>query len=235
MQNEGLLFSNPICALPRKSELGIFLQKNDTNAKKGMVIIMQIHTVKNGDSIYSVAREYGTTPARIIADNELTEPGRLAVGQTLVILEPTKIYTVRGGDTLGGIAELFDVSLTQLWRNNPMLGGKTLIYPGQTLNITFDTPPFGEASVNGYVYPFVDRDTLMKTLPYLTYLSIFSYGIRPDGTLVPPAGGDDDIIALAKNYGTVPLMMLTSPKKGNQVVVIPPSPRLVRYAVETNN
>ena len=41
VQNEGLLFSNPICALPRKSELGIFLQKNDTNAKKGMVINMK--------------------------------------------------------------------------------------------------------------------------------------------------------------------------------------------------
>ena len=40
VQNEGLLFSNLIYALPRKSELGIFLQKNDTNAKKGMVINM---------------------------------------------------------------------------------------------------------------------------------------------------------------------------------------------------
>ena len=171
---------------------------------------MQIHTVKSGDSIYSIARQYGTTPARIIADNELTDPGRLAVGQSLVILEPTITYTVRGGDTLNGIAERFGVSLTQLWRNNPMLGGKTFIYPGQTLNISFDTPPLGEASVNGYVYPFVDRDTLRKTLPYLTYLSIFSYGIRPDGTLIPPAGGDEEIIALAREYGTVPLMMLTS-------------------------
>lgn len=171
---------------------------------------MQIHTVKSGDSIYSIARQYGTTPARIIADNELAEPGRLAVGQTLVILEPVKTYTVRGGDTLTKIAELFGVSLNQLWRNNPMLGGKTFIYPGQTLNISFDPPPLGEVSVNGYVYPFVDRDTLRKTLPYLTYLSIFSYGIRPDGTLVPPAGGDDEIISLAREYGTVPLMMLTS-------------------------
>ncbi len=171
---------------------------------------MQIYTVKSGDSVYSIAREYGTTPARIIADNELTDPGRLAVGQSIVILEPTTTYTVRGGDTLDGISQTFGVSLTELWRNNPMLGGKTYIYPGQTLNIKFPKPSLGDISVNGYVYPFVDTDTLRKTLPYLTYLSIFTYGIRPDGTLIPPTGGDDEIIALAREYGTVPLMMLTS-------------------------
>lgn len=175
---------------------------------------MQIYTVKSGDSIYSIAREFGTTPARIIADNELTDPGRLAVGQSLVILEPTNTYTVRGGDTLESIADTFGIGLIELWRNNPMLGGKSFIYPGQTLNISFDPPPLGDAAINGYVYPFVDRDTLRKTLPYLTYLSIFSYGIRPDGTLIPPAGGDDEIIAIAREYGTVPLMMLTSLTEG---------------------
>jgi len=171
---------------------------------------MQIYTVKSGDSIYSIAREFGTTPARIITDNELTDPGRLAVGQSLVILEPTQTYNVRGGDTLESISNLFGVSLTELWRNNPMLGGKTNIYPGQTLNISFEEPSLGEIAVNGYVYPFVDRDTLRKTLPYLTYLSIFSYGIREDGTLVPPTLDDSEIIAIAKEYDTVPLMMLTS-------------------------
>lgn len=175
---------------------------------------MQIHVVQSGDSIYSIARQYGTTPARIIADNELVNPGRLAVGQTLVILEPTQTYTVRGGDTLEGIARMFGVSIMQLWRNNPALGGKTSIYPGQTLNISFPTPPLGEIAVNGYIYPFVDRDTLRKTLPYLTYLSIFSYGIREDGTLIPPIGGDEELIALAKEYSTVPLMMLTSLTEG---------------------
>ena len=150
---------------------------------------MVIHTVRAGDSIYSIAKEYSTTPARIIADNGITDPGKLAVGQTLVILYPTETYTVRGGDTLEGIARSFGVTLNELWQNNPALGGKTLIYPGQTLNIRFDTPPLGEIAVNGYAYPFIDPDTLRRTLPYLTYLSVFTYGIRPDGTLVPPSGG----------------------------------------------
>ncbi len=186
----------------------MMIQIKIAQARKGEV--MQIYTVKTGDSIYSIARKFGTTPSRIVTDNELADPARLAVGQTLVILEPTRTYTVRGGDTLEGIARLFGVSLTDLWRNNPILGGKTYIYPGQTLNISFAPPPLGDISVNGYVYPFVDRDVLRKTLPYLTYLSIFSYGIREDGTLVPPALGDDEIISIAREYGSVPLMMLTS-------------------------
>lgn len=178
---------------------------------RGMVYSMVIHTVKEGDSLFSIAKEYGTTPARIIADNGITDPGRLAVGQTLVILYPTEIYTVRGGDTLDGISQQFGVSLNELWQNNPSLGGKTQIYPGQTLSIRFDTPPLGEIAVNGYAYPFIDRDTLRRTLPYLTYLSIFTYGIRPDGTLVPPSGGnEEELIALAREYGAVPLLMLTS-------------------------
>lgn len=171
---------------------------------------MQIHVVRSGDSIYSIAREYNTTPARIIADNELRTPGRLAVGQTLVILEPTEVYTVRGGDTLEGIAQTFGVSIMRLWQNNPVLGGKSRIYPGQTLNISFAAPPLGEMAVNGYAYPFIDRDVLRKTLPYLTYLSVFSYGIRADGTLIEPVGGDSELISLSREYGTVPLMMLTS-------------------------
>ena len=167
--------------------------------------------MRAGDSIYSIAKEYSTTPARIIADNGITDPGKLAVGQTLVILYPTETYTVRGGDTLEGIARSFGVTLNELWQNNPALGGKTLIYPGQTLNIRFDTPPLGEIAVNGYAYPFIDPDTLRRTLPYLTYLSVFTYGIRPDGTLVPPSGGNEsELITLAREYGTVPLMMLTS-------------------------
>ncbi len=171
---------------------------------------MVIYTVKNGDSVYSIANEYGTTPSRIIIDNELENPGRLATGQNLVILYPTQTYTVRGGDTLLSIAEQFGVSVNQLWRNNPVLRGSSAVFPGQTLNISYDPPTLGEISTNGYAYPYIDRDTLRTTLPYLTYLSIFTYGLNDDGTLIEPEGGDDEIIAIAKEYGTVPLMMLTS-------------------------
>ncbi|MGM9653502.1 MAG: LysM peptidoglycan-binding domain-containing protein [Eubacteriales bacterium] len=171
---------------------------------------MIIYTVKNGDSVYSIARRYDTTPSRIIIDNNLENPGKLSVGQTLVLLYPTQTHTVRGGDTLNGIAQEYGVTLNELWQNNPQLAGGMYIYPGQTLNISYEAPPLGGIRTDGYAYPYIDREVLRTTLPYLTYLSIFSYGMKPDGTLIPPTGGDDELISIAREYGTVPLMILTS-------------------------
>jgi len=160
--------------------------------------------------VYSIARQYGVPASRIITDNMLMNPGQLVVGQDLVILFPTITHTVRGGDTLSGIADLYGVSLLTLYRNNPQLGGMPGIFPGQVLNIAYETPPLGVLRSNGYAYTNIDRSVLRRTLPYLTYLSVFNYGITEDGTLLPPPGDDTEIIALAKEYSTIPLLVLTS-------------------------
>ncbi len=171
---------------------------------------MIIYTVQSGDSVYSIARKNGTTPSRIIIDNNLENPGRLSVGQSLVLLYPTRTHTVRGGETLSAIARMYGVSVDTLWRNNPSLAGGMYIYPGQTLNISYEKPPLGRIVTDGYAYPYIDREVLRTSLPYLTYLSIFAYGMNEDGTLIPPVGGDEELISIAGEYGTVPLMMLTS-------------------------
>ncbi len=171
---------------------------------------MTIHTVQRGDSIYSIAREYGVPPTRLIQDNLLENPSQLVVGQDLLILYPIKTHTVRGGETLDYIVTLYATDLNTIYRNNPNLSGEGNIYPGQVLNIAYEEPTLGTLTSLGYAYPNIDRSTLRRTLPYLTYLSVFSYGIRADGTLIEPEGGVDEVIALSKNYGTVPLLTLTS-------------------------
>ena len=171
---------------------------------------MTIYTVKSGDSIYSIARQFGVPPSRIITDNFLTSPGNLVVGQDLVILFPERTHTVRGGETLYSVAEDFGITIGDLFRNNPNLDGIPTVFPGQVLNISYEAPPLGDLTTNGYAYPYIDRTTLRRTLPYLTYLSIFTYGIADNGDLIEPVGGDEELIALAREYGTVPLMMLTS-------------------------
>ncbi|MBQ8513249.1 MAG: LysM peptidoglycan-binding domain-containing protein [Clostridia bacterium] len=170
---------------------------------------MQIHTVQPGDSIYSIAQEYGVPPSRIITDNMLDSVTGLVVGQDLVILFPTVTHTVRAGDSITSIAALYGTDAGTIYRNNPILGGVPDIYPGQILNIAYDTPPLGEISSNGYAYTTISRDILRRTLPYLTYLSVFSYGIRQDGSLIVPEGADE-LTALAREYDTVPLLVLTS-------------------------
>lgn len=171
---------------------------------------MTIHTVRSGDSIYSIAREYGVTPSRIITDNLLETPGSLVVGENIIILFPTLTHTVRGGETLEMIVSMYNTTFGELYRNNPILGGLPNIYPGQVLNITYEEPPLGEIASLGYAYPTIDRSVLRRTLPYLTYLSVFSYGIREDGSLIAPQGGVEELIALSGEYGTVPLLVLTS-------------------------
>lgn len=170
---------------------------------------MIIYTVKNGDSVYSIARAYGTTPERIIADNDLSDPAGLVVGQTIVIQQPLVSYRARSGDTVYSISRQFGISLNQLLRNNPVLKGGSNLAVGQPLNIVLPQPVYDrEVDVNGYVYPNVSRETLMRTLPYLTYITVFTYGIREDGTLIDV--DDEEIIELARQYGVAPIMQISS-------------------------
>lgn len=169
---------------------------------------MIIYTVKKGDTLSSIARQNMTTVSRLIADNDLVTPDMLAVGQTVVIQQPSMTYTVGRGDSLSSIADRFGTTVSALYRNNPVLGGREEIYPGQELIVSLDTEKLGSISVNGYAYPNINRIMLRGILPYLTYLSIFTYGIRDDGSLVIP--DDEELIALAKEYGVAPVMVLST-------------------------
>lgn len=169
---------------------------------------MTIYTVRDGDSLYTIARRFGKNARQIAQDNVLAAPDELVVGQTLVLLDPIRTDTAVAGDTVYTVAERNGVSANQLWRNNPILKGGREIEASTVLNIELPAPRGGEMSVIGYAYPFIDRALLRQTLPYLTFLSIFSYGIRPDGSLIDV--DDDELIALARQYGVAPVMHLST-------------------------
>ena len=168
---------------------------------------MIIYTVKPGDTLYSISRAFGIPAGRLIIDNDLSSD-RLSPGQAIMIAYRRRIYTVREGDSLWSIAAGQGVTVNQLWRNNPNLNGKSDIYPGQTLVIEYADAKLGALETTGYVYTFVERDVIRRTLPYLTYLAIFSYGIRADGSLIVP--DDNELIQLALEYGAKPMLVLTS-------------------------
>lgn len=170
---------------------------------------MEIHVVQAGESVYSIARQYGVEPQRIFFDNEITAAQKLVVGQTLVIQFPAVTYTVQPGDTLDSIAAYTATTVRQLLRNNPVVTQNETIYPGQTLAITLKkTSQIGPLAVSGYVYPDIDRHQLIKQLPYLTYMSVFSYGFRSDGTLINVA--DNGLVQLARQYRVASLMVFSS-------------------------
>ena len=170
---------------------------------------MEIYVVKPGDTAAEVAARFGMTFERFLADNGLSASESLVAGQAVVIQIPSEVVTATAGDTLESIAARTGTTVRELLRNNPLILESGTLYEGQTVVVAFDKPPQTTIAVNGYVYPNVDRELLRQNLPFLTYLTIFSYGIRQDGTLLPLAG-DEPLIAAAKAGGVQPLFMLTT-------------------------
>ncbi len=141
---------------------------------------MRIHTVELGDTIWKIARKYSTHASKIIEHNSLSAPDRLIKGQKLMIFNPTRTYTVRGGDTLDNIAYRFGVRKDMLIADNPALMGRERIYPGQILSTKFDTPIYGAGCAVGYLFSSCTEDKLYTALPYLSYViisaAVFEYG-----------------------------------------------------------
>lgn len=174
--------------------------------KKGKDMV--IHTVEKGDTVYKLSRKYGISASKIISDNGLSSPNDLVIGQSLVVLPAAKTYVVRRDDTLFSIARRFNTSVMHLLRNNPELKGKTAIFPGQILTISYPASEYGSITVNGYAFPNIAEETLKSTLPYLTYLSIFSHNIKANGEITKL--DDANLISIAKQYNTLPVMVLAS-------------------------
>ncbi len=121
-----------------------------------------------------------------------------------------KIYVVKSGDTIDGIAAELGADVQQIIFDNQ------LIYPyelavGQALFIGEGTRnPVRTISVSGYAYPFISQWVLEQTLPYLSELPVFSYGFTAQGELIPPAYGEDErLIKTVLSFGTQPILTLT--------------------------
>ena len=175
---------------------------------------MTIHVVQPGESVTSIAAYYGVDPARLASDNTVPASGALAVGQTLVVRFPRQVHAVRPGETLTSIAASYGTTVRTLWRNNWFLGGGETLFPGQALEISYFDEKLGSAAFNGYAYPFIEPGLLSQQLPYLTYLTPFTYGITASGGLLPLE--DDALLAAARQRGTRPVMHLSTLTESGQ-------------------
>lgn len=120
------------------------------------------------------------------------------------------IYVVAPGDTLSGIARLSGSSVAQLQQDNGILPDQPLV-PGQALVVPDRDGTASEKpllSVGGYAYPHIRPGVLQQALPFLTTLSIFSYGFREDGTLVEPSARW--LLQQAGEVGAGAVLVLTS-------------------------
>lgn len=170
---------------------------------------MIIHVVQPGETINSISDYYKIPVDRLILENGIINPGNLATGQTIVIVQPETLYTVQAGDTLESIAEQHGTTPMELLRNNPYLSDRELMYAGETIVINYQTNKSGTIATSGYTFSYIDKSILIKTLPFLTYLTIFNYRATSEGEVISIAD-DSDVIQLAKTYGVVPMMFVST-------------------------
>lgn len=127
-----------------------------------------------------------------------------------------EIYVVKRGDTIDAIASAYRVDVSLLIYDNQ------LVYPyelavGQALLIASGQRERTRTiQSNGYAYTFISRWTLENTLPFLSEVSVFSYGFTEDGELVEPPRDDSWMTQMAWQNGTRPILTLTPlSKSGN--------------------
>ncbi len=122
------------------------------------------------------------------------------------------IYIVRAGDSVDSIAAAAALPV------DDVIFANQLLYPyrlalGQALWLPEEVsaPEYGRALfANGYAYPFINDYVLQQSLPYLSSLSVFSYGFTPAGELVPPRyWPDEPLIAAALAANVRPILTLT--------------------------
>lgn len=173
---------------------------------------MEIYVVKQGDTINSIANEFGVSPQRLAQDNAVIGGDRLVVGQTLVIQIPELVHIAQSGETLYSIAVRYDTTVNVLLQNNPSLIGSSRLRAGEEVVVRYKTDKRGVIRTNGYAYTFINKRILESVLPYMTSVTIFGYGFDAQGNLDMP--DDEAVIQLCYAYSARPIMLISAMQNG---------------------
>ena len=120
--------------------------------------ISNTYRVKNGDTLWSIAKKFNTTPLELKKINNLNN-NLLYINQILKVpdfietIDTNINYVVKNNDTLYSISKMFNVTVDSIKSNNNLT--TDLLNVGQILNI-----PVGESNV------LVKEDTKSDTTNY---------------------------------------------------------------------
>jgi spore germination protein len=176
---------------------------------------MQIHVVEPGQTLFTIAQRYSVPPDLLTRSNELTAPGQLVVGQTIVIPIQGSYYWVQPGDSLFTIARRFGTSAQAL----ASINGIPIARPLQVgFRLYIPEPPKRRAEFNAYLEPSSEgvvpalSQEARKVGANLTYMAPFSFQIQRDATLKPPLL--DQFPDIAKENGVTLMMVVTNLENG---------------------
>lgn len=174
---------------------------------------MQIHVVRPGESIFSIAQHYRIPAGVLIKTNEIPNPNNLVVGQTIVIPIIGTYRIVGPRESIYSISKEYGISAVELARIN-RITNPSAVYPG--LRLYIPPRPKRRIDVGAYIDPNVTGEKSVQVVndvgDDLTYLQIFSYHATKEGNLVPL--NDEAIINAAINKKVKPLMVITNFQEG---------------------
>lgn len=138
-----------------KSDAEILLTQDTVPAPTQGNSQASTYTVKYGDTLGGIAIANGTSSASIAAMNGITNPNLIFPGQVLRLSgastsSAVSSYTLRYGDTLGGVAAKFGTSVQSLQALNGIANANT-VYAGQVLKIS------GNAAAKSYTVRYGDN------------------------------------------------------------------------------
>jgi spore germination protein len=142
-----------------------------------------------------------------MADNNLSDPSAISVGQALLIAKPVVTDTVRAGDDIYNIAARNHVEVTTLLQNNPEFANRQP-RAGEIIALDYGEPKNYTLAVLGYTYDYIDIEVLKSALPYMTFVAVFGYGFTPTGGVTEV--NDERIIEEAHLRGVKVLLSITT-------------------------
>ena len=102
----------------------------------------RVHTVRQGETLRSIALQYGLTTRTLMEVNPEVDPERLQIGQKLLVpAVDSVVHVVKRGEMLRTIARDYGIDTTALIRANPDVNPERLIV-GQRLTI-----PLSDAAI----------------------------------------------------------------------------------------
>lgn len=137
-----------------------------------------VYTVKPGDSLWNIAAKFNVSTGKIEFWNNLSYHQKLQPGSEIILWldnkhakHHTASYHVKPGDTLGGLSERYNTTVSQLRKANHLKGDT--LHIGQKLVIPLDTdrsakneqtnqPPVQMTRGKGLRYEVQSGDTLSE-------------------------------------------------------------------------
>jgi LysM repeat protein len=126
-----------LVVLPEPTVAVVESQNPVTPSEPDVQMAVRTYVVEEGDSVRTIAKQFGVTNETVIWENDLTDPDILQVGQELRILPFSGlIHEVHPGDTVASVANAYDalvqdvISANKLTDPYIIVVGQKLAVPG---------------------------------------------------------------------------------------------------------